>query len=422
MKKNIINTLKNQRTLWAICLLLVGFFLGWLIFHRSATGASATKSSAEQHLYTCSMHPQIKQEQPGLCPICGMDLIPFKAGGGAAGADSDIDPDAVMLSPEAMALANVQTQEVGTGAPSKQVRLFGKVGIDQRQEQIQSAYVNGRVERLFITAVGDRVRRGQTLAIIYSPELYTASQELVAALGYPDPEQREMIVDAAREKLRLLNIDNSQINNIIKTRKASPYMTLKANVSGTVMEKNVEQGNYVKQGEKMFRIANLNRVWMLFQAYEADLPFLKVGQSIRFGAESLPGRSFTGKITFIDPVINNQTRTAGIRVEMDNSKGIFKPDMMLTGNVNVRMSGYGDDIVVPKSAVLWTGKRSVVYIMDDSDGNPTFTLREVVLGPALADGYVITDGIAEGEQVVTNGAFAIDASAQLDGRPSMMDH
>ena len=361
------------------------------------------------------MDPQVKQPQPGKCPICGMDLIKMKKGETPT---SDIDPNAVMFSDEAMALANVETVVVGAPSGNKEIRLFGKIEPDQRLQQSQSAYVAGRIERLTINAVGDVVGKGQTLAVIYSPELYTAEQELVSALG----TEQQVLVDAAIEKLRLLNIPQSQIDEVVKTGKASPYVQLKANTSGTVVKKQVEQGDYVKQGQPLLQIANLSHVWAIFQAYETDLPFVHKGQQVQFTAEALPGETFTGRVTFIDPVLNGQTRTAGVRVELPNGGNRFKPEMLLVGNVAASMQKYADEgVIIPKSAVLWTGKRSVVYVKDDVEEQPTFLMRQITLGPSLPDGYVVLDGLAEGEEIVTNGVFAIDAAAQLDGKRSMMD-
>lgn len=386
---------------------------------RSHSGADSTHaaSAGQAATYTCSMHPQIKQDHPGKCPICGMDLIP--AGGG--GHHHDTDPDVVMLSDEAAALANIQTEVVGAGSAAKEIRLFGKVQPNERLQQTQSAYVGGRIEKLMINAVGDRVTRGQTLAVIYSPELYSAEQELVSALAFPAGEQRKALVEAAVEKLRLLNITSAQINEVIRNRKASPFVSLKANTSGTVVDKQIEQGDYVKQGQPLLKIANLSSVWVMFQAYEADLPFVHTGATIRFSSEAMPGKTFTGRVSFIDPILDAKSRTAGVRVVMSNPSGIFKPEMIVTGNATASMAHHADEIVVPKSAVLWTGKRSVVYVKDDTTTPATYELREVTLGPSLPDGYVITDGLAEGEEIVTNGAFAIDASAQLEGKPSMMN-
>lgn len=405
--------------------LLAGLLLGiGLRSCISCGGSTAQEEEEDDAVWTCSMDPQVKQPKPGKCPKCGMDLIKMEKG---MTPSSDIDPNAVMFSDEALALANVETIVVGSSAADKEIRLFGKIEPDQRLQQSQSAYVAGRIERLTISAVGDVVSKGQTLAVIYSPELYTAEQELVSALNAasnlsPLTSRPSPLVDAAVEKLRLLNIPQSQIDEVIKNKKASPYVELKANTSGTVVKKQVEQGDYVKQGQPLLQIANLGHVWAVFQAYESDLPFIHKGQQVQFSAEALPGETFTGRVTFIDPVLNGKTRTAGIRVELSNGGGRFKPEMLLVGNVAASMQRYADEgVIIPKSAVLWTGKRSVVYVKDDVEEQPTFLLRQVTLGPSLPDGYVVLDGLAEGEEIVTNGAFAIDAAAQLDGKRSMIN-
>jgi len=410
--------IKNKTWTGYGLMLAAGLLLGILLRGCVSCGNSiANEESGEDGdaVWTCSMDPQVKQPNPGKCPKCGMDLIKMEKG---MTPSSDIDPDAVMFSDEAMALANVETTVVGAPSGNKEIRLFGKIEPDQRQQQSQSAYVGGRIERLCINAVGDNVAKGQTLAVIYSPELYTAEQELVSALA----TSQQVLIDAATEKLRLLNIPQSQIDEVISTRKASPYVQLKANTSGTVVRKMVEQGDYVRQGQSLLQIANLSRVWAIFQAYENDLPFIHRGQQVQFTAEALPGETFTGHVTFIDPVLNGQTRTVGVRVELTNTGGHFKPEMLLVGNVAASMQKYADEgVIIPKSAVLWTGKRSVVYVKDDVEQQPTFLLRQVTLGPALPDGYVVLDGLAEGEEIVTNGVFAIDAAAQLDGKRSMMN-
>lgn len=404
-----------------LLVLVAGLLLGLLLRGCISCGSSATGGTEEDGdaVWTCSMDPQVKQPNPGKCPICGMDLIKMKKGETPT---SNVDPNAVMLSDEALALANVETAVVGAPSGDKEIRLFGKIEPDQRHQQSQSAYVAGRIESLMINAVGDAVSKGQTLAVIYSPELYTAEQELVSALNFPYENQRQPLVDAAVEKLRLLNIPQSQIDEVMQTKKASPYVQLKANTSGTVVKKDVSQGDYVRQGESLLQIANLSRVWAVFQAYETDLPFIHKGQTVQFSAEALPGETFTGRVVFIDPVLNGQTRTAGVRVELGNGGGKFKPEMLLVGHVAASMQRYAEEgVIIPKSAVLWTGKRSVVYVKDDVEEQPTFLLRQITLGPSLPDGYVVLDGLAEGEEIVVNGAFAIDAAAQLDGKRSMMN-
>ena len=212
MMKTKLNEIQRKPWLVFGVALVAGLLLGWLLFRGKGTTHEHTKAEKAQ-VWTCSMDPQVRQDHPGTCPICGMDLIPLTSGTQA----STTDENAVTLSEEAVALANIQTEVVGTGVGGKEIRLFGKVEADQRLQQSQAAYAGGRIERLFINAVGDAVSKGQALATIYSPELYTAGQELVTALDYPDERQRKVVTDAAIEKLKLLNVEQAQINTLLRS-------------------------------------------------------------------------------------------------------------------------------------------------------------------------------------------------------------
>lgn len=425
--KEWINEALKRSYLKYLLILFVGLALGWLFFHSSGSKdkAEATaKKEVHEHkhtIWTCSMHPQIKMDKPGKCPICGMDLIPLKDSGSSGDSSANIDPNAVQLSEEALALANVQTTIVNSENPVKDLRLYGKIQPDERLMQSQTATVSGRVERLWVNFTGESVKKGQTLASVYSPEIYTAQQELLETARMSNSQQKTYLLDAAREKLRLWNLTDQQIAAIEKSGKTSPFVEIKATTSGKVIAKQVNKGDYINQGSVLFQIADLSRVWAVFQAYEGDLPFLKPGNKIDFTLQAIPGKVFSRKISFIDPVINPSTRTAGIRVELNNSDGKLKPEMFVTGNVKASLAKSKDQLVIPQSAVLWTGKRSVVYVKTPGTSVPTFTLREIELGPSLSGAYVVLSGLASGEEIVTNGAFAIDASAQLDGKQSMMN-
>ena len=174
------------------------------------------------------------------------------------------------------------------------------------------------------------------------------------------------------------------------------------------------------EGSELFKIADLSKVWVMFDAYESDLPFLNIGEKVTFSLQAIPGKDFSGNIIFIDPVIDPVTRVAKVRVETSNESGKLKPEMFATGIVSTTLNEYRNNMVIPKSAVLWTGKRSIVYVKQPGD-EPIFKLREIGLGPMLGNSYVVTDGLAEGEEIVTNGTFSVDASAQLEGKPSMMN-
>lgn len=426
MKK--ISEIGKGRLLGYAIAVLAGLIIGWILFSPSRKSSHATQEEGTTHtghshdgtenettIWTCSMHPQIRQDKPGKCPICGMDLIPLKKGAAESHA---ADPNAIQLSEEAAALANVQTSRVGRQNPVKTVRLYGKIAPDEQSLQSQTAHVGGRIERLNINFTGETVRAGQTLAVLYSPDLFTAQQELLEAVRM----QQTALVGAAREKLRLWKMTDGQIEAIERSGTASPQIEIKANASGIVMTKRVSEGDYVTSGTVLFDVADLSKVWAMFDAFEVDLPFLKKGDPIRFTLQALPGKTYAGRIAFIDPIVNPTTRTARVRVEVPNARMDLKPEMYATAEVSAQLQGVKNGIVVPQTAVLWTGKRSVVYVKQPDASSPTFLLREVELGPSLGNAYVILDGLSEGEEIVTEGVFAVDASAQLEGKTSMMNN
>lgn len=419
MGTNKIRAIFSRKILKIIGILLIGIFLGWLFFGHSKAQSSkneeAKQATSKKQIWTCSMHPQIKEDKPGKCPICGMDLIPLNSHSGEMSADSD----GVQMSEEAIALANIETTKVGEQNADKQLQLYGTIQADERLSQTQSAYVAGRIERLYVNFVGEHIRKGQTIASIYSPELVNAQQELLEALKM-SPTQAYLL-QSAREKLRYLNMSEGQISRIEQSGKVSPVLEIVSNTDGTLVEKNVNQGDYVNQGTVMFKVANLSKVWAMFDAYESDLPFLKVGQTLEFTLKAVPWKTFSGVISYIDPIMNNESRTAKVRVEISNAGMQLKPEMYATALVRSSLRNYQGKIVLPKSAILWTGKRSVVYVKEATMDSPVFKLRNVELGPSLGDSYVIMSGLENGEEVVTNGAFAVDASAQLDGKPNMMN-
>lgn len=361
------------------------------------------------------MHPQIRMNEPGQCPICGMDLIPLVQGGEAA-----VDPDAIQMTPEAAQLANVETTIVSGHRPVKEVRLYGKVEPDERLLQSQVAHIAGRIEDLRVNFTGETVAAGQVLGQIWSPELVSAQQELIEAARTKD--KQPALHEAAKEKLRQWKLTDSQILEIESSGTIKNTMAIVSNTSGTVISRKVNKGGYVSQGSTLFEIADLSRVWIVFEAYESDLPFLHLDENVSFSLQAMPGKDYSGKIIFIDPVVDPMTRSAGVRVETGNGDGRLKPGMFATGIVETVLGEYAGKPVIPRSSVLWTGRRSVVYVRQGSLEEPAFKMREVVLGPELEDGYVVIEGLEEGEEIVTNGTFSVDAAAQLAGKPSMMNH
>lgn len=424
MNKHKIQEILHRPYLRYGLILLTGLFLGWLIFSGSPSGGDVTSPTVhrdhdhgeDSSVWTCSMHPQIRMEEPGDCPICGMDLIPLQTSGSG---DISVDPDAIQLSVEAAALANVQTTIVSRQNPVKEVQLYGTIQVDERLSQSQTSHVGGRIERLYVSFTGESVRRGQPIATIYSPELLNAQQELIEAVKMKDLQPA--LLQAVREKMRLWKLTDEQIARIEQSGEVSPLINVTATTSGVVMAKKVNQGDYVNTGTVLFDVANLSQVWALFDAYESDLPFLKVGDRLEYTLQSLPGKTFSGKISFINPILDPSTRTAKVRVETANPRMELKPEMYANAFIRAPLKQYNNEIVVPKSAILWTGKRSIVYVKQPDTETPAFLLREIEVGPSLGDAYVVLSGLNEGDEIVTNGTFTIDASAQLAGKRSMMN-
>jgi Cu(I)/Ag(I) efflux system membrane fusion protein len=407
----------KQKIFFVSFSLILGLFLGWIFFHRSPEKdiKSGQVTAKDKHvIWTCAMHPQIKMAEPGKCPICGMDLIPLGQSG-----TTPIDPDAIYMSKDAAQLANVLTTVVTKHIPVKEVRLYGKVQADERLFQSQTSHVPGRIERLNVNFTGELVVKGQLLAEIYSPELITAQKELLetAKTKQSEPE----LYKASKEKLHQWKLSDDQIAKIESSGVIRNNFDVLANTSGTVTARRVSTGDHVSQGTVLFDIADLSKVWVMFDAYESDLQFLCTGEKLSFTLQALPGADFSGRIIFIDPVIDPVTRVAKVRVETGNQSGILKPEMFATGIVTSTLAEYNNNVVIPKSAVLWTGKRSVVYVKQPGSDEPVFKIREVELGPMLGESYVIMNGLSVGEEIVTSGTFSVDAAAQLEDKPSMMN-
>ena len=417
--------MKKQILLYTILALLIGLFAGYLLFGRGEAGhdhliETPADASGAAITYTCSMHPQIQRDEPGDCPICGMDLIPMDA-------NAATDPAVLTMTEAAVALAQVRTTAVGKspgqpgGATAGALTLTGRLAADERTAAVESVDFGGRLERLFVTYPGEQVRAGQQIATIYSPELVVAQEELLEALRLQSlsPE----LLTAARNKLRNLQISDEQITALEVSGEVMTNFPVYADRGGTVLEVRARVGDYVSSGAPLYTLTDLNRLWALFDTYERDLDAISVGDPVTFTVASLPGETFRARVTFVDPLIDADTRTAAVRAEVRNGGGRLKPQMFITGKLETGGGRRGSDevLTVPRTAVLWTGERSVVYIAVPDTDTPTYAYREVALGEATAGGYRVLSGLEPGERVVTNGAFSIDAAAQLNNQLSMMN-
>ena len=455
---------------------ILAFFLGYLLNSGSQPSEShrETIPTGEQ-TWTCSMHPQIQQPNPGLCPLCGMDLVAVSSSSG-----NELEPHQLKLTPAAIKLAAIQTAPVERKYVAAKIRMVGKVEVDETRLKTISAYVPGRIERLYVDYTGTSVRKGDHLVDLYSPDLVSAQEELIQAVRtYREAsqfdnvtlrQQARMTLEAVREKLRLWGLTEAQINDIEKREKSSDRLTIYSPISGIVVHRKASEGAYVQTGTPIFTVADLSHLWILLDAYESDLTWLRFGQQVTFTTKAYPGEVFSGRISFIDPMLNPKTRTVKVRVNVDNAGGKLKPEMFVRAVVESNLSlggkvmdealsgkwispmhpeiikdGPGDcdvcgmdlvraetlgfvsaeqasleaPLIIPASAPLQTGKRALVYTAR-ADHSGIFEAREVILGPRSGDYYIVQSGLSEGELVVTHGNFKLDSDLQIRAGRSMM--
>lgn len=415
-----MKTKKNY--LYITITLIIGVFLG-SFFSFSEDAFSEKRNQKNEHkvdaiaYWTCSMHHQIHREKSGTCPVCGMDLVPVKTEN--SGVKTSLDHSEITLSPIAAKLAMIKTTPVKRGNPGGTLHLIGEIKANQKTLALITARFQGRIEELNVNFEGQKIYKGEPLATLYSPDLMIAQKELIAAkkLQKSQPDYFK----AAKEKLLLWGITDRQIEHILDKGAPQRNIAILSPTSGTVLTKNVAIGEYVKSGQMMFEIADLNRLWAVFDAYETDLSLLEEGYLIHF-TTSASSRTFIGRIDFIGSIVNTQKRTTKIRVVVENKAHLLKPGMFVEGVVNITTNKGSKKLYIPESAVLWTGKRAVVYVKEHEKGRGiTFSYREVVLGPKTGDYYIIKSGLKAGEIVASHGAFQIDATAQLNGKKSMMN-
>ncbi len=463
-----------------IILLLAAFAAGFLLRGGGTPAvddprmAAAPEKKAE--VWTCSMHPQIRLPQPGQCPICFMDLIPVAAEDGDEGGRRELS-----VSEYSAKLMEIETVPVERRLVTAEVRMVGKVDYDETRVSHITAWVPGRLDRLFVDYTGVPVKKGDHMVSLYSPELLGAQEELLQAIRATGELERSGVsivrettaatVEAVREKLRLWGLTPEQIARIEERGRVEDHVTIYAPAGGIVIEKNAQEGMYVNTGTRIYTIADLSRVWVNLDAYESDLAWLRYGQQVRFTTEAYPGEVFTGAISFIQPVLDESTRTVKVRVNVPNEDGRLKPGMFVRAVVEARVAtggrvmdaalagkwispmhpeivkdgpgfcdicgmplvraeslGYlgeepaaGDrPLVIPASAPLLTGKRAIVYVEVPDREKPTFEGREILLGPRAGEYYLVRRGLEEGERVVTKGNFKLDAELQIRAKPSMM--
>ena len=402
-------------------ILILGIILGNIF--SGGNSEVTTKNGEHEYvqdpvtkIWTCSMHPQIRMDKPGDCPICGMELIPLE---GTSNTSGNIASNEIVMTEEAIQLANIQTSIVTKSNANKEIRLLGRVKPDERRLYSQVSHIPGRIERLYINFTGEKVYQGQKIVRLYSPDLVTAQKELFEAIRSKDIYPQ--LYTASRNKLKLWKLTDKQIDAIEKSGAVNEQVDIYSNYSGYVMKRNVELGDHIMAGGNLFDIANLNTVWVMFEAYESDIPWIHINDEVEFTIQAIPGKTYKGKVTYVDPFVSSNTRVAKVRVELKNPSNKLLPEMYANGIIKANLKNIKDAIMIPKSAVLWTGKRAVVYVKVPHEKIISFVYREIILGEDLGDFYIVKNGLKEGEIIATNGVFRIDASAQLLGQKSMMN-
>lgn len=403
-----------KKTILYLGLVIAGILIGWSFFGGESvpeTHQQAETEATEAQIYTCSMHPSVRHEGPGSCPICGMDLIPLIQ-------QTSDETSKLVMTEAAMKLAEIETTPVVLGKAVKTVVLPGKVAENDEMISNITALFSGRIRNLYVDSPGRYVKKGQKLASVYSPELVAAQQELLESAKYKD--QNPVLYKAAKRKLALWFLPEETISKIETSGKIQDELDIVSPVSGFVTKLGISREDQVKEGTVMYRISDLSNVWVEFQVYESDIPALKKGDDIEFTVSSLPGETFRAKISYIDPYLNDVSRTAIVRAEVENTAQKLKPNMLAEGLVKAS-SDKEKKILIPKSAVMWTGKRSIAFVRVPNKEQPTFEARKIVLGERAGDQYVVESGLEEGEEVVSHGTFKLDSAAQLADKLSMMN-
>lgn len=468
---------KQAQIILMVIAVLLGLGVGYWIGNdrNSMSSGKSEEVGAATGMFTCSMHPQIQLPDPkAKCPLCGMDLIPVSSGD-----TSDLGPRELKMSPRATKLAEVYAVPVEKKFVTNEIRMAGKIEYDETRIATITARVPGRLDRLYVDYAGISVTRGDHLVEMYSPELYSAQEELLQAIQTSQDlsqstspfvkQQSTANIQSAKEKLAQWGISESQIDAIIQKGKSGYQTTINSPISGIVVEKGAVEGMYVQTGTRVYTIADLTSVWVKLDAYESDISWIHFGQEVEFHTEAYPGEIFKGKVAFIAPVINARTRTVKIRVNVPNPGGRLKPEMFVRAIVKSKIAlggkvmdpglagkwispmhpeiikdepgqcdicgmdlvsaeslGYvsADNkdseapLVIPVSAPMITGKRAVVYV-ELEPGH--YQGREIELGQRAGDYYIVKSGLEEGEKVVAHGAFKIDSAIQILGKPSMMN-
>ncbi|PHS14854.1 MAG: hypothetical protein COA78_05500 [Blastopirellula sp.] len=439
-------------------------------------GHSHTSAVGEAIRYICPMMCTKPQSVPGRCPVCAMELVPATSGGGNS------DSRSVQIDPASRRVANIHTVAVKLMPMTRTIRAIGELNYDEGRLKTLSAYVDGRIDHLYADYTGVVVKKDDQLALVYSPKLYSSQVEMLLAKKSSEQsrsstllrvtESNRELYKSSRQRLIELGMTDAQIKQIEQAGEANSRIHLYAPISGTVIEKLVIEGQYVKEGQAIYKMADLSTLWLMLELFPEDAATIRYGQKVEAEVQSLPGRKFTGRVAFIDPHVDPRTRTVGVRVVIPNQAGELRVGDYAKATIAVPVSNSSDQqqsvydpdlankwisprhphvieasaghcrecgvnlvpavelgftsdpnasnesMVVPRDAVLRAGTNSVLYVETEPG---RFEIRRVVLGPVCGDVIVVLKGVMPGEQVATRGNFLIDSQMQLSGNPSLID-
>ncbi len=393
--------------------LVLGGGAGLLLSGCGRSPAAPTAGGAkEKTLYTCGMHPQVVQDHPGNCPICGMKLTPVhqQAGASAASAAASAQAQAIALDSVTIQTMGIRTAVVTNGPLRRSIRTVGAIEYNETALADVTTKFKGWVEKLYVDATGQRVHRGEPLFEIYAPELYSAQREYLLAReqGTNAPDGSALRISALT-KLKYYDVSDEQIAELERTGQARKTLPIQAPIDGFVTEKPVVQGQMVEPGMRLYRLADLGLVWVQAQIYEQDLAYIRLGQEAVVTLAYLPDREFRGRVTYIYPNVDEKTRTATVRMEFHNPGFFLKPGMFATVRVAAELQPSA--LLVPGMAILRSGERNTVFVALEGG---RFEARAVTLGPqADNDMCQVLSGLEEGERIVTSGQFMLDSESQL---------
>ena len=391
----------------------------WFLRRPAPGGDDAARKAEAKTVYTCPMHPTIVSDHPGDCPICGMALVkagPAEAGGhvhgGAATAEGLVT---VAIDPQRQQLIGLRTTEVIRGPVGESWRTVGKVAVDETNVHHVNIKVGGFVDTVYVDYVGRSVKRGERLFSIYSPDLLSVQQEYLLALrtrkalaeGGVATGAGDDLVDAARERLRLWDVPESEVERLERTGKPVKNLTMYSPMSGVVTKKDIVMGHRLNEGDMPYEITDLSRVWVLADAYETDLGRIRMGMPATLSLQAFPNQAFKGRVIFVDPILDPKTRTAKVRLEFQNPRAELKPEMF--GEVTLRTAAR-DGLRIPADALIDSGNKKVVFV---ALGEGKFQPREVEVGPITGEQVEVLSGLAEGEKVVTRANFLVDSESRL---------